>query len=491
MNAIKKLLNYIRETNELEHMINILDWEIKVVAPPLANYDMLKEKNKLEERVFKRKISKKFGFLLEEALASCEYELLEDAEKRYIKHAYKSRNKLLLVPPKIYIKRNKLISESVKKWEEAKKANDYEIFKPYLKELVDSTKEYYSFIARDKNIYDTMLEEYEEGFDTKKIDKLFKEIKMELLPILKKYNNKKSTGYLEKQKYSDEVLISVAKYLLDYVGFDLNRGTVGIYEHGFTSKIGSNDVRIAFNKTDDAATFVTTVIHEAGHGIFEQSIKSNLSQYESSSLDRFYGLHESQSRFFENILGRNKNFWIPIYDKIKDSLNFDISLDEFINILNRVKPGAIRTDADELSYCFHIIIRYEIEKGLFSGKLSVDDIPKVWNEKMQEYLGVKIFEDQDGLLQDIHWAEGSFGYFPSYLLGTIYDGLLLEAVTKEIGPIDRILKESRIKEITYFLKDNIYQYGGAYNSNDVINRICNRDIDVMPIIEYYKSKFNT
>ena len=203
------------------------------------------------------------------------------------------------------------------------------------------------------------------------------------------------------------------------------------------------------------------------------------------------GIHESQSRFFENILGRNINFWIPIYDKLGELLPTfkNISLEDFHREINHVRNSLIRVDADELTYCFHIIIRYEIEKEIFRNNIPVDELPTLWNKKMEEYLGITPSNDAEGILQDTHWSDGSFGYFPSYLLGTIYDGMYLETIESELGDVDTILNEGRILEITQWLNERIHHYGNTRTPKEVLKAVCGREVTSEPIIKYFKEKY--
>jgi carboxypeptidase Taq len=255
-----------------------------------------------------------------------------------------------------------------------------------------------------------------------------------------------------------------------------------------TCKLNNNDVRITFSNNKSIFDHVCTVIHEGGHGIFEQSVGEHLSKYPIYDIGK-YALHESQSRFFENILGRNINFWIPIYDELKEKLKLNISVDDFVSYLNKPEPSFIRTEADELTYCLHIILRYEIEKDLFSGKITTEELPTIWKQKMQEYLGIEVTNDADGILQDVHWSQGSFGYFPSYLIGSIIDGMLIEAIEQNVGNIDKILKEKRIKEITKYLQDNIHINGGSYTIDEIINQLCKKELTVQPLVNYFKNKY--
>lgn len=488
MKKLDKLLEYQKVISDIEYTINILNWELKVSTPKNAVDDLIKLITTYENKVFKLQTSKEYETLLTGVMASKEMESLEEAEQRYISNLYRHYKENKNIPNDFYMEYTELKNKTNIVWKDAKENNDYESFKPYLNKIIKMTKQYYKYIDKDaKNLYDVMLNQYETGLTSKIIDKLFNELKSELIPLIKEISSKGNKEL--KIKYSEEELLDTAKYLLNYIGFDMNRGILGIYPHGFTSKVGPNDVRIAFEHSSNPSKFVTTTIHEGGHGIFEQNIKPNLSRYENTSLGNLYALHESGSRLFENILGRNKNFWIPIYDEISKKLKLNISLDEFVNSLNHVEESLIRTEADEVTYCLHIILRYEIERDLFNGKLKVDDLPKVWNKKMKEYLNIEVENDSDGLMQDVHWSEGSFGYFPSYLLGTIYDGMFIDAIEKNLGSIDDLLKNGKIKTITNYLSDNIYQYGGAYTSLEIIKKLCGKELSVKPIIKYFKEKY--
>ena len=205
----------------------------------------------------------------------------------------------------------------------------------------------------------------------------------------------------------------------------------------------------------------------------------------------YMGIHESQSRFYENILGRNKNFWLPIYEKLGALLpQFQaISLEEFYQEINHVRNSFIRVDADEVTYCLHIIIRYEMEKAIFRDHVSVDELPDLWNAKMQEYLQITPQNDAQGILQDTHWSGGSFGYFPSYLLGSIYDGMFLDKIEEELGSIDDILKDGRIKEITKWLGEKIHQYGSTRTPKEVIKAVCGKEVSAEPLIRYFTEKY--
>jgi len=488
MDKYNKLKEYYKKIYELQCVLNILVWDLRMNTPKDAKDFVISLETELEEKLFNLKTDKIYEKMLLDCINSDYFNNLDDIEKRYINKLLKRYYNDIKIPIDFYSEYVSLCSKTTSVWEEAKRDNNYELFKPYLKKIIEMSKQYYSFIDSDKNLYDVMLEQYEDGMTSDIIDILFDELKKFLIPLIKKvtFNN----SIVVQNDYTNDELLVCAKYLLNYIGFNNNRGTLGIYPHGFTGKVSTNDVRIAFSKTNDPISFVSTIIHEGGHGIFEQNVSELVSVYGSDCMDNLFGLHESQSRFFENILGRNINFWIPIYEDIKKKLNLEIEVNEFVQALNTVKPGNIRVDADELTYCLHIIIRYEIERDLFDGKITVDELPNIWNEKMKDYLGVEVSDDREGLMQDIHWAEGGFGYFPSYLLGTIYDGIFLEYVEDNLGSIDKLLNEGNVKLITDFLIKKIYINGGAYTSKEIIENICQKELSVKPIINYFNNKYN-
>ena len=489
MEKLKKLLEYQQEIANIQYTINLLGWELKISTPEKAEQDLIALMTNYESKLFSLQTSDYYGELLNEVVSSEEFQNIEEAERRYISKLLKNYEENKKIPSDFYEKYTELRSKSNVVWKSAKEQNNYQMFKPYLEQIIDMTKQLYRYIdCETDNLYDVMLNNYEIGMTSDVIDRLFDELKQRLLPMIPKESEQLIPN--GEYTYTNQELIECAQFLLEYMGFDLKRGTLGIYPHGFTDKMNQNDIRIAFRNVNDPFDFLTTIIHEGGHGILEQNISENLSRYENATIDNLYGLHESQSRFYENILGRNINFWIPIYDEISKRLRLNISLDKFMEILNHPVPNVKRIESDELTYCMHIILRYEIERAIFNECVSLDELPNLWNQKMKDYLGIEVKNDSDGLMQDIHWSEGDFGYFPSYLLGTIYDGMFIQAVEKDLGNLDELLKAGRIKDITDYLINNIYKNGGAYTSTEIINRMCGSEISVDPIANYFEKKYS-
>ena len=486
MQSVDKLKEYLNKIDKLSYLVTVLRWEMDTVAPK-KSYDYLIEvSTKYEMEIFDLETSDEFINLIEAVINDKDYSSLPKEERIYIEQLKEDYYKSKRVPKDFYEEYCTLQSNSLNTWVIAKEKSDYELFKPYLKKVIEYTKKYYQYMYPDStNLYDEMLDSFEKGVTSKIIDPLFENLKKEIIPIVNNLKKKEIPSF--DKKLNDSDFISFAKFLLDYIGFDNSSGALGIYTHGYTMKLNSNDVRITF-ENGNPINAISTIVHEGGHGIFDQNIGKNLVEYGCYDVGKF-SFHESQSRFYENILGRRKSFFVPIFDEIKKRLDLDISLDDFILYFNDAKKSKIRTQADELTYCLHIIIRYEIEKEIFNNNYDLDKLPELWNSKYKEYLGVDILNDSEGILQDMHWSEGAFGYFPSYLMGSIFDGMLLENIESKFGSVDKLLEEGRIKEITKYLNENIHKYGGSYNVCEVCERVCGKEMNVMPLVNYFKDKY--
>ncbi len=481
---MKELTDYLNRIGQLNYLSTILRWEMDTIAPEKSFDYLIDISTKIDLESFKLSTSDE----LIDLINKIDIKALNELDRIYILDLKEDYEKFKRVPSSFYEEYTKLRNNSLNSWVKAKNENNYSIFKPYLIDIINKTKELYKYMfPGSTNLYDDMLSTYEKGINTKLVDRLFNQLKNEIKPII---SNLKPKNIEKKQNtYSDSELMDISRYLLNYIGFDNSRGALGIYTHGYTIKMNDNDVRIAFSNESDIFDHMSTIIHEGGHGIFEQNISDILKKYKSYDIDKV-ALHESQSRFYENILGRNINFWIPIYDDIKKLLYIDLDINEFMDRFNNAHPSLIRTKADELTYCMHIIIRYEIEKEIFNGNIDLEHLDQIWNQKYKEYLGLDVPSDREGILQDMHWSDGNFGYFPTYLLGSIFDGMLLETVNEKIGNVDELLKTGRIKDMTKYLNENIHNYGGSYNINEVANRLCGKDLDVKPIITYFKNKYS-
>lgn len=494
MQIIDKLKQYMEPVQYLEHVIILLQWDMQTKVPKEGFDRHAAALSHFSMEHFKLTTSEELGDLLTALTDEVEFQKLDDDWKFIVTRMKRDYDKNKSIPQELFKEYVDVSSEAQRTWEEAKNKDDYKIFAPSLSKLIRLTKEMTSYTDPDKEVYDALLDKYEEGMDSTSIDRIFGELKEELLPLIsaiikvKRPENPKFKGVFDADKQE-----KVQRLLLEYIGFSFTRGAVGRTEHPFTMNFSSRDVRVTNHyHEDNAISAMFSAIHEGGHGIFEQNVKEEFDGTVAGSCC-YMGIHESQSRFYENILGRNKNFWIPVYHKVQELLpEFkDITLEEFYIEINRVSNSLIRVEADELTYCQHIILRYEMEKAIFRDNVPVEDLPALWNQKMEEYLQITPSSDAKGILQDMHWSGGSFGYFPSYLLGSIYDGMLLEQVEKELGSVDEILAEGRIKEITAWLNEKIHKYGSSRLPADTLREVCGKEVTAFPLIKYFKEKYHT
>lgn len=490
--TFEKLKAYLDKMQQYNQVVTLLYWDMRTGAPKLGFEGHTKALTYFSTEHFAMATSEELEQMLTQLSAPEEFDQLDDQWKFVVKRMKRSMDKDKRIPKDFYEEFVKAQAESGNAWEEAKNASDFSIFAPHLEKMIAMTKEMAGYTDPGKEVYDVLLDQYEEGMDSETIDRIFTELKTELVPLVQKVlaakqpDDSKFKGY-----YDPDAQKKVQDMLLSYIGFSKEAGAVGETEHPFTLNFSSKDVRVTNHYYEkDALSAMFSAIHEGGHAIFEQNVNPAYDGTVAGSCC-YMGIHESQSRFYENILGRNKNFWVPIYDKLCELLpQFKtITLDEFYHEINHVRNSFIRTEADELTYCFHIIIRYEIEKAIFRENVLVEELPKLWNQKMQEYLQITPVDDAEGILQDMHWSDGSFGYFPSYLLGSIYDGMFLDKIEEELGSVDTILKEGRIKEITKWLNEKIHWYGSTRLPKEVIAQVCGKEVSAEPLIRYFKKKY--
>lgn len=473
---------------------SLFDWDAQTLAPNGSAEHTAKVIGVLSDEYMGGLINDPIRSLLEKLQTPKEHATLSLKEKGIVKELAKSYQQLESIPPEEYRAYNELLSISGRKWAEAKAANDFQIFAPYLEQVVNYKKKFADYRAKEGVApYDILLSDYEEGFGIKELDLFFHQVKEELVPLLKKVSAladqvNKDYNYLP---YDVEKQKEFCDFISRYIEFDFNCGVLAESAHPFTLALHNHDVRITTHYYEhNLESSIFSVIHEIGHGIYERNIDDSITQTLVGAGSM--GVHESQSRFYENIIGRSKSFWIPIYDKLvslfPENLS-NVSLDQFILGINKSMPSLIRTEADELSYSLHIIIRYEIEKMLIHGEITVAELPAAWNKKYEEYMGIIPPTDSVGVLQDTHWSWGEFGYFPSYAIGSAISAQLY-AHMKNIMPFDEYLLEGNIKPIQSFLSEHIHQYGLTKTANEMLLDITGETFNANYYVQYLKEKYH-
>lgn len=472
----------------------LLEWDDQTLAPFEASEHTSKVEGILADEYMKSLINDEVRKLLKKLSQENELETLDETKQAIIKELGKTYEQLESIPPEEYRAFNELTSISSRKWAKAKKDNKYEDFAPYLEKVIDYKKRFAAYrVKGDKKPYEVLLGDFEECFMIKDLDEFFDKVKKEIIPLLKEVSKKadtidKSYNY---KKYDIAKQKEFCRFLSGYVGFDFNRGVIAESAHPFTMQLHNHDVRITNHFIEDnLESAMFSIIHESGHALYEMNIDDAITQTLVGG-GASMGMHESQSRFYENIIGRSRAFWEPIYDKLvdtyPDNLN-NVSLEHFIRGINKAAPNLIRTEADELSYPLHIIIRYEIEKMIFADEVSVKELPKIWKEKYQEYMGISPSDDTTGILQDTHWSWGEFGYFPSYAIGTAVASQIYARLT-ELMPVEQYLKEGNLVPIREYLRDSIHKYGATKNTQQILKAVTGEEFNADYYIKYLKEKY--
>ena len=429
-----------------------------------------------------------------DAIAACEKESdLSEIQQAVLKGAKEAREELICIPKAEYRENAQLIAEAARVWVKAKKNEDYDSFLPTLEKVINFKRKVASYRKKEgQKLYDVLLAEYEKGFETELLDEFFCRLKEEIIPLLKEIkehgkeiDNSFLTGGYPKEKQEE-----MARFLAEYIGFDFKKGVLSESAHPFTNNLHNHDVRITTSYHDKMDSSMFSVIHEGGHGIYELGISDEITQTpvgQGASM----GMHESQSRFYENFIGRNPNFWFPIYDKLKelypDKLN-SVSIDQFMEAINKVEPGFIRTEADELTYSLHILIRYELEKMILEEDVDLKKLPEIWADKYEEYLGIRPEQVSKGILQDIHWSLGLYGYFPSYALGNAFGAQIYFHMKKEMD-FDQLLRDGKLDVIKEYLRNHIHQYGKMKTSREILKAVTGEDFSPEYFIDYLKEKY--
>lgn len=424
---------------------------------------------------------------------SAHKEELNAQDRREIEVFLRNNEYIASIPQEEYVAYSSLLNKAEAVWHKAKAENDFASFAPYLREIFETNKRFARYYKPDKAPYDVQLDLFEKGLTMEKADKFFDALRAKIVPLLQKVMAKPQidNSFL-KQKFPMKAQRKFSDYLMQIMTIDPNHCTLRETEHPFTINFNKNDVRITTHyHEDNVLSSMFSVIHEGGHALYELHSADAL---EGTVLSGgvSMGIHESQSRLYENIIGRSKGFINLIFPKMQElfpeQLN-GVSAEQMYLAVNKAEPSLIRTEADELTYCLHVMVRYEIEKGLFAGTIEVDELPKIWNEKYKEYLGIEVPSDREGVLQDSHWAGGNVGYFPSYALGSAY-GVQIMSKLAETVDVKQCVKNGDLQPITDWLTEHVWQYGGTYDPMELLERCCGAPFDPSFFTDYLEQKFS-
>lgn len=486
-----KLTEYLDDIRTYYHAMGLISFDQQTIAPKKAYDEQSQTLSKLSNKVFKITQDPEYVKLVLELHDNPKG--LNYYQKRLITVLYRRYISSKNITPEMDYEFNMACHKSYASWINAKNANDYELFKDDFKKIVDFTKQFEaSREDRKKTPYDTLLNDYEEGGSIEQLDSIFNRLKDAIIPLIKKIQE---SGYAPREDFlSRRIPIKkqekFSQYLMKLIGLDMDATLLSTTEHPFTSMISQHDVRITTHYYEDMfLSNVYSTIHEGGHALYGQNESQKAWDYYINDT-MTSGSHECMSRFYENMIGRSKGFIHYIYPKFRRLFKElkDVSEEELYQGINIARPSLIRIEADELTYCLHIIIRYEIEKMLINGEVEVEGLNKVWNEKYKEYLGVEVPSDKEGILQDVHWSGASFGYFPSYALGNLYAAQLMYYMRKDFD-VDEALETGKIKLFKKWLQKRAFPYGSMMDPNDWIIKVTGEPLNPQYYIDYLTEKF--
>lgn len=486
-----ELLSKIASYNEA---VALMAWDLRTGAPKKGAQTRSETLGLLSTEAFKLQTSTEMGKYLSYLNHPTVINELSETQRRIVLETQEEYDRSVKIPAQKYREYTELTALSETLWEGFKESGDFAGFEPYLTQIVAKTQEFIDYWGPKETRYDTLLHMYEPGLTVEKLDQVFSQLRDRLVPLVDKITaaNKKPDKAFLNQLYDKGQQEKFGTFLLEQIGYDFEAGRVDESVHPFEITLNQGDVRITTHYLqDDVTSAVFSSLHEGGHALYEQNISPELDRTpigQGASM----GIHESQSRFWENFVGRSRQFWERFYGDLQQHFPEqlkDITVDQFYPAINAVENSLIRIEADELTYNLHIIIRYEIEKQIFNEGLPVSELPKVWNEKYSSYLGLTPPNDSLGVLQDVHWSGGLFGYFPSYALGNMYAAQIMNTIRKELPQFEGFIAEGNLSPIKEWLSNKIYQYGKGLKPSEIIMKVTGEELNPDYLAEYLEQKY--
>ena len=472
---------------------SVMTYDAETAAPAESAAGRAEAVEELSRAQFALLTAPEVDKLLDDAEAAADTAPDAEQVRAEVRELRRMLGQIRPIPADEYAAFERLTQEAVAAWAKAKKANDFALFAPYLEQLVAGRRRQAGQIAPGKDPYETLLDQYERGLTIEKCDAFFATVRAAIVPLLAEIERRGSairTDFLD-QDWPLPAQRELSRKIMRLWGMDPARSALAESEHPFTDGFNTSDVRITTHyHPRDMLSNLYSVAHEAGHALYELHVDPALN-YTVLAGGASMGLHESQSRLFENMVGRSKGcihlLWPTIRTLFGPQLA-GVTEEDFYRAANRAAPGLIRTEADELTYCLHIMVRYELEKALLHGELAVADLPAAWNAKYKEYLGLTVPDDARGVLQDIHWAWGEFGYFPSYALGSAYAAQAMADLGRSID-FDAMYAAGDFRPLRDALNDRLWHYGNRKETAWLVESLCGGPFDPQYYVDYLTKKY--
>lgn len=489
------LRTHLAKIEDLKAAAAVLSWDQETYMPPGGAEARAQQLSTLQSMAHEQFVSDETGELLDQAADALETDDPLDDNASLVRVTRRDYERARRVPSSLVAELSKATSRAKEAWKTARTEDDFAIFAPHLERLVNLSVEKAEAIGYEEEPYDALLEEYEPGRTTAEVASLFDDLREELVPFVDAIAEAPQIDdAILHRSYPQPAQKSFVEGVIDELGYDFDRGRQDVSAHPFTTSFAVDDVRLTtrYDESNVASAFFST-IHEAGHGMYEQGIDSALERTplaDGASLS----IHESQARLWENHVGRSRSFWTHYFpflqDAFPDALE-DTDVETFYRAINKVEPSLIRVEADEVTYNLHVMLRFELERGLIAGTIDVNELPDRWDEAMENFLGVVPDTDANGVLQDVHWSLGAFGYFPTYTLGTLTAAQLMETIRQDLPDLDRHLEDGHSDALLDWLRTHIHQHGRKLKAPDLLTHATGEPLSTDAWLRYVRNKFGT
>ena len=494
MSQLSRLKTRMAEVSDLKAAAALLSWDQQTYMPSGGAAARAEQIATLEKLAHGRFISEEVGAWLEDAASETRALSYDSDDASLVRLTRRDYDKARSIPPSLVEELARQTSLGMEVWVKARGRSDFGLFRSTLQTLVDLQRELADCLGYRERRYDALLDQYEPGMRSAELDRLFADLKGGLVPLVQDISQKLESVQDEvlRQSFPIEKQTTFGLEMAQEMGFDFTGGRQDQSVHPFCTSFSNRDVRIT-TRFDErflpSALFGT--LHETGHALYEQGVSPALERTPLSS-GTSLGIHESQSRLWENLVGRSRGFWKFAYPRLQRTFPRQLagcSPEAFYRAINRVEPSLIRVEADEVTYNLHIMLRYELEAQLVEDSLPVADLPEAWNGKMRDYLGVTPPNDALGVLQDVHWSHGLFGYFPTYSLGNLISVQLYDRARREVPGIPEDIERGEFSPLLSWLRERVHRHGRKFMPAELVHRVTGEELRAEPFVSYLKAKY--
>jgi len=477
--SLERLRTLLGEIYDLERVGFLLAWDQETTMPPEGAAARADQRATIGRAAHERLVSDELGRLLEELRGEEESLPYESDEASLIRVARHDHEKASRVPTELRAQILRAGALGLGAWLEARERRDFDVLRPHLERLLELKRRYIECFEPAGDPYDVLLDDYERGFTTAETESVFAHLKRELVPLVEAAREADGDEPALEGPFPIDGQRAFSLDLLERLGADRRSWRLDHSEHPFTANLAIADIRLTSHFREAHLGGIFAAIHEFGHGLYERQISPALARTPLAG-GASSALHESQSRMWENLVGRSHAFWRFAYGDLRAALPEalgDVELDRFFRAVNRIRPSLTRVDADEITYNLHIVLRFELERELLAGRLEVRDLPAAFDERMHGYLGLEVPDARAGVLQDIHWADATFGYFPTYSLGNVMSVQIWEQAAAELGDLDGRIERGAFGDLREWLREHLHRHGRKFTPRETLVRAAGSEID--------------